>query len=108
MSNALRQKVFPGAWDEGLSGASGELLALAKEHLRHAGLLGKKTKISEPIDIPNCPELVASSDPISPELVTNLPDNSAQPTTGNTPDRVGNCQQIDQKADNCPTFRPLT
>lgn len=61
MSNALRQKVFPGAWDEGLSGASGELLALAKEHLRHAGLLGKKTKISEPIDIPNCPELVGNT-----------------------------------------------
>lgn len=62
LSNELHKKVFPSTSPQDyLNPKSAALLDLAKAHLRQTGLLGKKTLVTEPIDIPNFPELVGKS-----------------------------------------------
>lgn len=62
LSNELHNKVFPKiSSDEYKNPRNPKLLSLAKDHLANANLLGKKTMITDPITIPNFPELVGSN-----------------------------------------------
>lgn len=59
LSLDLHKKVFPTTSPtDYLHPQNPALLDLAKTHLRHSGLLGKKTQIAEPINIENLPDLV--------------------------------------------------
>lgn len=62
LSKDIHRKVFPenppNAYQ---NNTNPELLKLTKEHLQHNHLLGKKTNVSEPITIPNLPELVGKN-----------------------------------------------
>lgn len=61
LSNNLHRKVFPKSDPDYLKNeANSSLLALSKDHLKNVNLLGKKTQITEPIDIPNFPSLVGN------------------------------------------------
>lgn len=62
LSNELHSKLFPRSTPQDFQNfADKELLSLSTEHLRKANLLGKKTQISEPIEIPNFPDLVGQN-----------------------------------------------
>ncbi|GEQ72640.1 hypothetical protein JCM33374_g6327 [Metschnikowia sp. JCM 33374] len=62
LSNDLHAKVFPkSSPDDYANPRNLALLELARAHLKHSNLLGKKTQISEPIVIPNFPDLVGKN-----------------------------------------------
>lgn len=62
LSHDLHRKVFPKTPLENyLKANDNPLVGLAKDHLDYSGLLGKKTQISEPINIANFPDLVGKS-----------------------------------------------
>lgn len=62
LSNELHNRIFPKNSSEEFKNARNpELLSLAKEHLANVDLLGKKTMVTDPIVIPNFPELVGSN-----------------------------------------------
>lgn len=62
LSQPLHKAVFPHTDPEAFRhSADPDLLEAAKTHLRNLGLLGKKTQLSPPIDIPHMPELLGSS-----------------------------------------------
>lgn len=78
LSNDIHKKVFPknppNAYQ---TDKNPELLKLTKEHLQHNHLLGKKTNISEPITIPNLPDLVGKN--TLDEHFTRIGYEAAQP-----------------------------
>lgn len=62
LSEQLHRKVFPRTSPNDYKKAYNEqLLKLAKEHLQHNQLLGKKTSVTEPIAIEHFPELVGKN-----------------------------------------------
>lgn len=78
LSNNLHKKVFPTTDPKDyLTSAHPHLLTLAEAHLKMSGLLGKKTNISDPIDIPHFPDLVGKS--TLDEHFTRIGNRCAQP-----------------------------
>lgn len=62
ISEPLHRKIFPkNPPDAYLKPENPNMVEMAKDHLRHNDLLGKKTQITAPIDIPDFPNLVGSS-----------------------------------------------
>lgn len=62
LSNDLHSKLFPKTTPQDFQNvANADLLALSTEHLKKANLFGKKTQITDPIEIPNFPELVGQN-----------------------------------------------
>ncbi|OBA21261.1 hypothetical protein METBIDRAFT_78284 [Metschnikowia bicuspidata var. bicuspidata NRRL YB-4993] len=62
LSKDLHKKVFPNhSPEEFANPPNPALLELAREHLKQSNLLGKKTQITEPINIPNFPDLVGKN-----------------------------------------------
>lgn len=64
LSKDLHKKVFPKSLGDNSvndQNPNPELLSLAKDHLKKASLLGKKTMLTDPISIPNFPELVGKN-----------------------------------------------
>lgn len=62
LSNQLHKKVFPTSeLDDYLKPKHPELLETAKKHLEANDLLGKKTQITDPINISHFPDLVGKS-----------------------------------------------
>lgn len=62
LSHDLQQKVFPkNPPNAYLKPRQPNLVEIAKAHLKHHDFLGKKTNITEPINIPNLPTLVGST-----------------------------------------------
>lgn len=62
LSEQLHRKVFPKTSPNDYKKTYNEhLLKLAKEHLQHNQLLGKKTSVTEPITIEHFPELVGKN-----------------------------------------------
>lgn len=62
LSNDIHKKVFPKSDASSYRTAENPaLLTLAQHHLAHNGLLGKKTQISDPINIANFPSLAGKS-----------------------------------------------
>lgn len=78
LSQDVHRKVFPKNPPNAYKKVENEeLLELTKQHLQHNKLLGKKTNISEPISIPNLPELVGKSS--LDEHFTRIGFESSQP-----------------------------
>lgn len=62
LSKELHGKVFPKSSPEDfLNSQNLALLELARAHLKQTNLLGKKTQITDPISIPNFPELIGKN-----------------------------------------------
>ncbi|KAF3991692.1 hypothetical protein FT663_01003 [Candidozyma haemuli var. vulneris] len=62
LSNEIHKKVFPKNPPNAYKKSENpELLELTKKHLDHNHLLGKKTNITDPITIPNLPDLVGKN-----------------------------------------------
>lgn len=78
LSNNLHKKVFPtNPPDAYLHPSHPSYLEMSQEHLKHHQLLGKKTNITTPVDIPNMPTMAGSS--TLDEHFTRLGLKSAQP-----------------------------
>ncbi|QFZ30470.1 putative DNA polymerase gamma [Clavispora lusitaniae] len=80
LSHDLHKKVFPKSSSQSyLSPPHPALLQLAKSHLAHNGLLGKKTQIGAPLHIENMPDLVGNSS--LDEHFSRIANRYAQPYT---------------------------
>lgn len=98
LSLDLQKKVFPTTSpDDYLKAAHPDLLTLAQTHLKNAGLLGKKTQLSEPITIPNLPELVGKG--TLDEHFTRIGYRYAQPYLSMAEDFLKESQPVVEKPD---------
>lgn len=62
LSNDLHKKVFPQtSTSDYLNPSHPALVKASQQHLKHNNLLGKKTQLSEPINIKNFPDLVGAN-----------------------------------------------
>lgn len=81
LSRDLQRKVFPKSDpDSYLQHQNEALLKLSQHHLEEKGLFGKKTQISDPIDIKGFPELVGKN--TLDEHFTRVGDRYSQPYLG--------------------------
>lgn len=61
LSESIHKKVFPTVPIDHYLKTDDGLLSIAKNHLKHHNLLGKKTQLSSPINIQNLPSLLGNS-----------------------------------------------